>query len=263
VTIIDRGRGDPIIVIPGIQGRWPYVEATVQALARTYRVLTYSLAGEPDGRRFDPARGFENYVDDLAAVLGAAGVPAAALVGISFGGIVALRFAATQPARTRALILVSTPGPDWTPNPRQQRYLRAPGRGGVRFLIESPSRVAPELRTALPSLRDRGRFSLAQLRALARAPLSFARMAERAALAVAADRRGDAVRVTAATLVVAGEERLDRVVPAAGTLQYEHIVQGARAVVMANTGHLGSLTHADRFAGIVNGFLNGLRNAAA
>lgn len=263
MPLIDRGTGDPIIVIPGIQGRWRYVEATVDALARTHRVLTFSLAGEADGRAWDPARGLDNFMDDVHHVLGATGVASAALVGVSFGGIVALRFAAAHPERTRALVLVSTPGPTWTPAPGQQRYLSAPRLYGPLFLLESPRRVGPELRTALPRWRDRLAFSSRQIGTFARAPLSFSGMAVRATLAAASDRRADAARVAAPTLVVVGEHGLDRVVPSDGTRQYASLIASARIVTMEGTGHLGSITQARRFAALVGGFLNGLRDAAA
>ena len=55
-----------------------------------------------------------------------AGLTDAAICGVSFGGLVALHFAARRPERTRALVLVSTPSPDWTPGARVQWYLRAP-----------------------------------------------------------------------------------------------------------------------------------------
>jgi 3-oxoadipate enol-lactonase len=263
VEIIDRGHGDPIVIVPGIQGRWPYVDATINALAGTHRVLSFSLAGERKGRRFDPERGLDNYVEDIAAVLATKGLTSATIVGISFGGLAALRFAAVHPRRTTALVLVSTPGPDWAPSGRHVRYLGAPRLFGLLFLLESPARVAAELRTALPSAGERLRFSLRQLATFARAPLSFTRMAHRAALAAAADRRGDASRVHVPTLVVSGEKRLDRVVPTDGTLKYVGLIHGARAVAMTSTGHLGSLTQPGRFAAIVCAFLNGLRNAAA
>ncbi len=263
MKIIDRGAGEPIVVIPGIQGRWPYVEATVDALAASYRVLTFSFAGEPDGRAFEPARGIGNYLDDVDAVLARKGISRATLVGVSFGGVVALRFAAANPDRTRALVLASVPGPQWAPIERHRRYLRAPRLFGALFLLESPVRVGPEIRASLPSMRDRARFSFRQLRTFVRAPLSFARMAERAALASAADRRADAGRIAVPTLIVCGENTLDRVVPADGTLKYATLIAGARAVAMPGTGHLGSLTQAARFAAIVSEFLNGLQDAAA
>jgi pimeloyl-ACP methyl ester carboxylesterase len=263
MDLLVRGTGDPIVVVPGIQGRWPYVEATVDALARSHRVITFSLAGEPRGRVFDPASGLENYVDDLDDAMNAAGVERATLVGISFGGVVALRFASTRPERVRALVLVSTPGPSWAPTGRHRAYVRRPWLFGSLFLIESPFRAGPEIRAALPSWGARARFSARQTGAFLRAPLSFRRMAARALVAAAADRHRDARAIAVPTLIVTGEPHLDRVVPVDGTRQYTALIRGARLVTMTGTGHLGSLTEPGRFAAIVDAFLEELHDAAA
>jgi pimeloyl-ACP methyl ester carboxylesterase len=140
--------------------------------------------------------------------------------------------------------------------------MSAPGLFGWLFLLEAPFRLRPEIVAALPAWRDRAAFSARQLATWLRAPLSFRRMADRAAFAAAAD-AGVCERVTAPTLIVVGERALDRVVPVEGTLRYAHLVRGARTVAMAGTGHLGSLTHPARFAAIVSGFLRGVRDAAA
>ena len=44
--IVERGAGPPLVVIPGIQGRWEYATATVDALARHFKVITFSLCDE-------------------------------------------------------------------------------------------------------------------------------------------------------------------------------------------------------------------------
>jgi pimeloyl-ACP methyl ester carboxylesterase len=263
MRIIERGAGDPVVVIPGIQGRWPYVGPTVDALASRYRVLTYSLAGEPGGRPFAAARGLDNFAGDLDALFDVTGLASAVLVGVSFGGVVALRYAAAHPARVRALVLVSAPGPGWTPAARQRRYMSAPRLFGWLFLLEAPLRVGREIRVALPAWRDRARFSLRQIATFLRAPFSFTRLALRASLAAGIDTTDEARRVTAPTLVVTGEPALDRVVPVEGTRQYGRLVPGARTATLAGTGHLGSLSQAPRFAAVIFSFIDGLRHAAA
>ena len=40
MTIVDRGRGLPVVLIPGVQGRWEYLRPAVDALAGICRVLT-------------------------------------------------------------------------------------------------------------------------------------------------------------------------------------------------------------------------------
>jgi O-succinylbenzoic acid--CoA ligase len=64
--------------------------------------------------------GIATHLDDLAAILDAEGVRAAALVGISYGGIAALEFAARRPDRTLAVAAYEPPyGPLAKPRTRQ------------------------------------------------------------------------------------------------------------------------------------------------
>ena len=262
--IIDRGHGAPLVLIPGIQGRWEYMGPAIDALARSFRVITFPLAGERSSRRrFEPEKGLDNFVEQIDAVLDDRGLAGAAICGVSFGGLIALRYAARRPERTAALLLVSTPGPDFRLKKRHRVYARAPWLFGPVFLAEIPQRVGRELERALPEGRDRRRFSWGQIRTFLRAPLSLSRMAERSALLGADGSRDDCRRVSAPTLVVAGDPALDRVVPADGTSDYLRLIAGARGVRLDDSGHLGYITRPDAFAGIVKTFLDGHRHAAA
>ena len=40
--VIDRGSGIPLVLVPGIQGRWEYLGPAVEALAASFRVVTSS-----------------------------------------------------------------------------------------------------------------------------------------------------------------------------------------------------------------------------
>jgi hypothetical protein len=46
VDIVDRGSGPPLVLIPGLQGRWEYLRPAVDALSVFFRVLTFSLGSE-------------------------------------------------------------------------------------------------------------------------------------------------------------------------------------------------------------------------
>ena len=88
------------------------MEPSIEALAREYRVITASLPGEPGvGTSFDADADFDLFVRHLDEVLDASGVASAVICGVSFGGLIALRYAARRGHRVRGLILVSTPGP--------------------------------------------------------------------------------------------------------------------------------------------------------
>jgi hypothetical protein len=38
MQVIDRGRGVPIVMIPGIQGRWEYMGPAIEALEGSFRM---------------------------------------------------------------------------------------------------------------------------------------------------------------------------------------------------------------------------------
>jgi 3-oxoadipate enol-lactonase len=74
--------------------------------SRTYRVLRYDFRGYGRSSRPEPGRPY-SHVADLAAVMDAAGIDRAALIGNSMGGRVAIDFALTHAGRVTALILAA------------------------------------------------------------------------------------------------------------------------------------------------------------
>ena len=244
------------MLIPGIQGRWEYLRPTVNALAKSFRTITFALLDtrKEHGREAD----IDDLADQIAAALDRRGIGRAVICGISFGGLVALRFAARCPERTIALVLASTPGPDFTLTSRHLRYTRLPWLFGPLFLIETPRRLQPELRLAFPRVLDRLRFGWRQASTLFTAPLSLRGMARRGRLIAAWKPAQDAATVSVPTLVITGEPALDRVVRVGSTLGYVPLIRGARSVELTGTGHIGYLTKPRLFASSISDFLTSI-----
>ncbi len=81
---IDRGSGSSLVLVPGLQGRWEYLRPAVEALAGSFRVLTFPLCGERASRlRFDPSRGLDNYADQILGILDARRIDRAVICGVS------------------------------------------------------------------------------------------------------------------------------------------------------------------------------------
>ena len=250
--IVERGAGPPLVLIPGVQGRWEYSRGIVDALASFYRVITFSLCDE---RLSQAEPRIDVFAEQITRALDRLDIEQAAVVGVSFGGLVALRFAATRAERTSALVMISAPGPQWHLRPRHERYARLPWLFGPVFLVEAPFRLGREVRAALPGWPARLKYLANQLTTLVSAPASVSRMASRARLIAPYDRVADCARVTAPTLVVQGDESLDHVTGSGGTAEYSRLITGARLVRMPDTGHLGSVTQPRRCADLVRRFL--------
>ena len=264
MRIVDRGTGPALVLIPGIQGRWEYIGPVVDALASHCRVITFALCDEPAADLpFDETRGFDNYVEQVRSALDRCGIRHAVLCGISFGGLIALRFAAQHPDRTSGLILASTPGPGWHLRRRHEIYARLPYVLGPVFLAETPWRLRRELAAAFPTRAARWRFAASQLMTLLRAPLSLPRMASRARMIGTIDAAIECARITAPALVVTGERELDHVVPVEGSAGYVTLIRESRGVVLRETGHLGSITRPHDFALVVNEFAGECMRRAA
>ncbi len=256
--MIDVGTGPPLLLIPGIQGRWEWMELAVAALSREFRVIASSLPGEPGSNTvLDGEQGFDGFIGYVDALLDATNIESAVVCGVSFGGLIALRYAARRPERVRALILVSTPGPHWTPEPHQQRHMASPVLSSPLFAFRAVRYSWQELRVTYPDLGARVRFCARVVPRVLTAPAAPWRMGIRARMAVAERFDGDCACITAPTLVVTGERDLDRVVRQDDSMGYLTTIQGAQFQLLEGTGHLGTISAPDRFATIVSRFFNG------
>jgi pimeloyl-ACP methyl ester carboxylesterase len=233
------------------------MQPALVALQTRCRTIAYTLSGDLGANRpLDPALGFDNYLQQLDSVFETTGVQRAALCGVSYGGFIVLRYAATRPERVSAVIFTSSPAPGWAPDARQSRYVAWPWLSTPGFLITSPFRVWPEIARAIPDWRTRTSFVIRHGLRIATAPMIPSRMAERVRLEQSLDFRQDCKKVEAPTLIVTGEEDLDTVVPVHVTRKYESLIPGARYEQMTDTGHIGMLTQPERFAQIVGGFVH-------
>ena len=257
--MIDLGKGSPIVLIPGLQGRWEWMRPAVEALAKHHRVVSFSLCDERTSPfPCDPARAFENYVAQVGTAMDRAGLREAAIVGVSYGGLIAAEFSARHPERVSALVLASALHSHWRPNQDQQRFLRSPRLLSPLFAANARARMQPEVAAAFPAMGARLRFMASQGARVARAPASPSRMARRVVWATG-HRFADPRTITARALVLTGEATLDHVVPVQVTEQYMKELQSAQRVVLERTGHIGLVTRPDSFAEILGRFVDGTR----
>jgi pimeloyl-ACP methyl ester carboxylesterase len=99
------GEGPPLVIVPGLAGGFELLGPLARLLADHFRVISYQLRGEDDCFTLRRPFGIPDLVEDLAELLDWHGLEAPALMGVSFGGILALELAARYPTRVSSLIV--------------------------------------------------------------------------------------------------------------------------------------------------------------
>jgi pimeloyl-ACP methyl ester carboxylesterase len=88
------GQGPPLVLIPGIQGRWEWMRAAIDALSARFSVTTFSLTEVAADEAC-----FDRWMAQLDTILDTIGFQPMPIVGVSFGGLIAYRYARRRPAR--------------------------------------------------------------------------------------------------------------------------------------------------------------------
>lgn len=252
--MIDQGHGSPIVLIPGLQGRWEWMMPTVDALSARHRTFSFSLNDTNAAKA--PERAFDVWVDEIDRLLDRAGERQAAIAGVSFGGLVAACYAARRPSRTSALVLISAPAPRWRWDHPMAKYVSRPRLALPLFMAHAAGRLLPEFRALDVRSGSRLRFLAQHVGRVIRFPASPTFMAACVRAWDATDITAECRRVTAPTLVVTGEPELDRVVPVRATLEYQTLIRGARHVTLERTGHLGVISRPRELAALVTTFID-------
>lgn len=108
---LERGEGDPVLLLHGVNCGAEGWQATVDRLAPHARVVAPDLPGWGDT---PPPPGFRYEMPDLTrfmlATMDALDLPRATVVGWSFGGCLAMHLAAAAPERVNRLVLVAPGG---------------------------------------------------------------------------------------------------------------------------------------------------------
>jgi len=105
VSYKEWGEGPPLVLVPGLAGGYELLGPLARLLAGHFRVISYQLRGEDDPFALRQRFGLPELVDDLAELIGWLGLECPAVMGVSFGGILALELAARHPSRLRKLIV--------------------------------------------------------------------------------------------------------------------------------------------------------------
>lgn len=97
-----EGSGDPLVLVPGMDGTGQLFYRQVPLLARSFRVASYALRND--------AASMDTLVDDLERVIAAVAPETrrALVIGESFGGALAMSFALARPDHVDRLVVLNS-----------------------------------------------------------------------------------------------------------------------------------------------------------
>jgi proline iminopeptidase len=230
-------------------------------LADEFRLLFYDARGS--GRSADvPPYTHEQWVADLDELTRSLGVERFALLGHSYGGIVAQEYAIARPERLRQLILVDT-SPSTVENEESIRRALAAGRpdieeGWLRKLFEGRVDSDEEMRgmweSLLPLYFD-GPFDPDLPRQKAddtyyhHATHNYAFSVNNPAF----DVRDRLPQLRVPTLVMCGGN--DWITPLAKSQEIVSLIPGSRLEVFDHSGHMPMVEEPERFQSVLRAFL--------
>lgn len=221
---------------------WP-VTAGLEATAR---VIAYDLPGY-GGSSAVRADDIESFADAVAAEMTRHGQARAVVVGMSFGGCVALALAARHPGMVRALVLVDTTA--WYGAEARDRWEeRARDIRGNGFAPVADAQLerwlSDEFRSAQPGTCSRLRniFVSNDLDGYVRACRALGAM----------DLRESARGLAVPTAVLVGSD--DGATPVTHAEDLQRRIRGATLRILPGCRHLAGIERADAVAGAVAGF---------
>lgn len=231
-VVVEGPSGAPVVLLLGSLGStldmW---DPQVPALVERFRVVRYDARGH--GRSPVPHGPYvlDDLVDDAVGVLDRLGVASASVIGLSLGGMTAMRLAAREPARVDRLVVLCSsahlgPASAWT---ERAALVRSQGTAAVADVVVARW-FTDQLRAEDPAL-------VAQMSSMIGGTPAegYASCCEAIA---AMDLRGDLSSILAPTLTIAGAD--DPVTPPEHLAVIAAGAADGRALVLPQAAHLAS-----------------------
>ena len=251
------GEGPALLLIPGLGATRVVFDPVVPLLSRHFRTAVYDQRGigasEITTEPFTTAQ----LGDDAAAVLDGLGMARAAVLGASFGGMVAQQLAVRHPERVDALLLAATgPGHAHLAVPPQQAASDALLGKGARS-PEEAYRIACTVLYSRAFREGHAAFIEDQVRNRAAHPIAARSFQAQLAASRAHDVWDELPSIVARTAVLHGGD--DAVMPVANAALVAGRIPGALLEVFDGAGHLFFHEQPQRTADSVIAFAGGER----
>lgn len=235
--VVEQGRGDPVLWLQGLNAPAAAWAVQLAHFGQTHRSLAPDARGVGQSDAPPGPYTTRQLAQDALAVLDAAQIGRAHVVGLSLGGAVAQELALAHPRRVRSLALLSTFAAQ---SPRGRALLEA-WRALYPAICADPQLRRPwELQAYAWLFTDRFWRSDANVRAALRfaatqpqqTPQGFIGQVDAALSHDTRDRLG---HLDVPTLVLHGE--LDQLSPKANAEELARLIPGAEIEILPDVGH--------------------------
>lgn len=249
----EQGSGDPVLFVQGLGYDRTGFGPLPHLLAADFRVVVFDNRGVGESDVPEGPYSVTQLAEDAVAVLDAAGIETAHLLGVSLGGFIVQELALVHPERVRKLVLCSTAAGSVAPSfPMPERGIAAFTRfptldreAGLRLMVENSLgdhgvRERPELLEEIYRYRLERAPTLAGWQAQAYAGATF-------------DAYERIPGIAAPTLVIQGGA--DTVIDPRNAELLAERIPDARLEVVPDRGHLLIWEEGELLAPIVREFL--------
>jgi 3-oxoadipate enol-lactonase len=252
VEFREWGEGPPLVLIPGLAGGFELLGPMARLLARQFRVISYQLRGEDDCFALRRRFGMSDLVNDLAEFLDWQCLERPAVMGVSFGGVLALEFAVRFPKRLNALCVQGA-------GARFERGLLQQVAGTVlsRYPLPPDNPFVNQFFNLLFGSRQRPE-ALFQFVTSRCWQTDQSVMAHRFHLIEHFDIDGRLEQIEAPTLILSGDR--DLLVSPESLQALREGIPNVRHTPLPRCGHLAFVTRPELVADEVTGFLRGLKD---
>ena len=248
----DTGRGEPLLLVPGLSGRGSFWAAQVADLSRDFRVIVHDHRGTARSTHSRIRYSVEQMADDVVRLMDALGLDSAHLAGHSTGGAIGQVLALEHPRRLRSLVLSAT----WAgPDPYFRRLFESRkgvllSQGVEAYLRASALYMSPPAWVSAHDalLDEQLAASLAEA-----APVEVT--ASRIDAILRHDRRPRLHDIHLPTLVIVAQD--DAITPRFYSDELASRVPGAKLVVLDSGGHAAPMISAGPYNAAVGAFLRG------